>query len=168
MLAPTTVAQMGQPRASRFGQPIWGLGTMLYADDRAGGFVVGPDANTAPATNTAARLHPATGHAIVILETGQPLLATRLANEWVFRETGRVDFLAFKLAMPGMLGRIGWGSLAIAVLVPSAAHGTSFPRQARFCMSLLRLSAGVFGASEPTSGSLHKDAPSCKQAFDWP
>lgn len=121
VLAPTTVAQMWQPTASLFGQPIWGLGTMLYADNRAGGFVVGHDGNNAPAINTAARLNPATGNGIVILETGQALLATRLASEWVFWETGRVDFLAFKLALPGMLRWIGWGCLAIAVLVPCAA-----------------------------------------------
>jgi hypothetical protein len=39
----------------------------------------------------------------------------------VLWEAGRVDFLAFKLAMPGMLRWLGWGSLAIAVLVPSVA-----------------------------------------------
>jgi CubicO group peptidase (beta-lactamase class C family) len=118
VLAPTTLAQMWQPTGSLYGQAIWGLGTMLYADNRAGGFVVGHDGNNEPAINTSARLNPATGNGIVILETGKPLLATRLAGEWVFWETGRVDFLAFKLAMPGMLRWLGWGSLAIAVVVP--------------------------------------------------
>lgn len=121
VLAPTTLAQMWQPNASLYGQAIWGLGTMLYADNRAGGFVVGHDGNNEPAINTSARLNPATGNGIVILETGTPLLATRLAGEWVFWETGRVDFLAFKLAMPGMLRWLGWGSLAVAVLVPCVA-----------------------------------------------
>ena len=121
VLAPTTVAKMWQPTASLYGQPIWGLGTMLYADNRAGGFIVGHDGNNEPAINTAARLNPATGNGIVILETGKPLLATRVASEWVFWEAGRVDFLAFKLAMPGMLSWLGWGSLAIAILVPSVA-----------------------------------------------
>lgn len=121
VLGAATVAQMWQPTGSLYGQAIWGLGTMLYADNRAGGFVIGHDGSNEPAINTAARLNPATGNGIVILETGQPLLATRMAGEWVFWETGRVDFLAFKLAMPGMLRRLGWGSLAIAVLVPSVA-----------------------------------------------
>lgn len=121
VLAPATTTQMWQPTGWLYGQPIWGLGTMLYADNRAGGFVVGHDGNNEPAINTAARLNPATGNGIVILETGKPLLATRLAGEWVFWETGRVDFLAFKLAMPGMLSWLGWGSLAIAIFVPSVA-----------------------------------------------
>ena len=121
VLAEATVAQMWQPTGSLYGQAIWGLGTMLYADNRVGGFIVGHDGNNEPAINTAARLNPATGNGIVILETGKPLLATRLAGEWVFWEAGRVDFLAFKLAMPGMLRWLGWGSLVIAILVPSAA-----------------------------------------------
>jgi CubicO group peptidase (beta-lactamase class C family) len=121
VLAPTTVAQMWQPTGWLYGQPIWGLGTMLYADNRAGGFVVGHDGNNEPAINTAARLNPATGNGIVILETGRPLLATRLAGEWVFWEAARVDFLTFKLAMPSLLRWLAWGSVAIAVLVPGMA-----------------------------------------------
>ena len=121
VLAEATVAQMWQPTGSLYGQAIWGLGTMLYADNRVGGFIVGHDGSNEPAINTAARLNPATGNGIVILETGKPLLATRLAGEWVFWEADRVDFLAFKLAMPGMLRWLGWGSLVIAILVPSAA-----------------------------------------------
>ena len=121
VLAAATVAQMWQPTGSMYGQAIWGLGTLLYADNRAGGFVVGHDGNNEPAINTAARLNPATGNGIVILETGKPLLATHLAGEWVFWEARRVDFLAFKLAMPGMLRWLGWGSLAIVVLAPGVA-----------------------------------------------
>ena len=123
VLAPTTVAQMWQPTGWLYGQPIWGLGAMLYADNRHGGFVVGHDGNSGPAINTAARLNPATGNGIVILETGKPLLATRLAGEWVFWEAGRVDFLAFKLALPDMLRWLGWGGLAIVLAVPGIAWG---------------------------------------------
>lgn len=123
VLAPTTIAQMWQPAGWLYGQPIWGLGAMLYADDRGGGFIVGHDGSNEPAINTTARLNPSTGNGIVILQTGDPLLATRLAGEWVFWEAHRVDFLTFKLAMPGMLRWLGWGSVAIAVLVPSVAWG---------------------------------------------
>ena len=121
VLGAAMVAQMWQPIGSLYGQAIWGLGTMLYADNRAGGFVVGHDGSNEPAINTTARLNPATGNGIVILETGSPLLATRLAGEWVFWEAGRVDFLAFKLALPGMLRWLGVGSLAIVVLAPGVA-----------------------------------------------
>jgi hypothetical protein len=56
---------MWRPQASKSGDDIWGLGTILYAD------------NNEPAINTSARLNPATGNDIVILETGKPLLATQ-------------------------------------------------------------------------------------------
>ena len=114
---------MWLPTGRLYGQPIWGLGTILYVDNRAGGFVVGHDGNNGPAIDTAARLNPATGNGIVILETGKPLLATRLAGEWVFWEAGRVDFLSFNLAVPGMLRWLGWGSLAIVLAVPGMAWG---------------------------------------------
>ena len=92
MLSANTLEQMRKPLASQFGQEIWGLGTMLYAPNGVGGFVVGHDGNNEPAINTAVRLNPATGNGIVILETGNRLLATRLAGEWVFWETGNLDF----------------------------------------------------------------------------
>jgi CubicO group peptidase (beta-lactamase class C family) len=121
VLAPATIEQMWRPHASRFGEDIWGLGTILYAGNGQGGFVVGHDGNNAPAINTAARLNPATGDGIVLLETGQPLLATQVSGEWVFWETDTVDLLAFTIAIPGMLRLIGLGSLAIVVAVPLIA-----------------------------------------------
>jgi CubicO group peptidase (beta-lactamase class C family) len=115
VLEPATIDQMWQPHGAKFGQDIWGLGTMLYASNNEGGSVVGHDGNNDPAINTAARFNPATGNGIVILETGNPLLATRLAGEWVFWETGNVDFLTVTIAMPGMLRVIGFGSLVIVL-----------------------------------------------------
>jgi hypothetical protein len=93
VLRPATLEQMRQPHASRYGADIWGLGTILYAPNGAGGYVIGHDGNNEPAINTAARFDPATGNGIVILETGNPLLATRLAGEWVFWQTGNLDLL---------------------------------------------------------------------------
>jgi len=55
------------------------------------------------------------------LETGAPLLATRLAGEWTFWETGNVDFLMLTMAVPGMLRLIGFGSLVIVLVVPATA-----------------------------------------------
>jgi CubicO group peptidase (beta-lactamase class C family) len=121
VLEPKTIEEMRRPHAAKFGEDIWGLGTMLYASNNQGGFVVGHDGSNEPAINTAARLNPATGNGIVILETGQPLLATRLGGEWVFWETGNVDLLTFSMAMPGMLRLIGLGSLVIVLAVPTFA-----------------------------------------------
>jgi CubicO group peptidase (beta-lactamase class C family) len=119
VLAPATINAMWRPHGSKYGVDIWGLGVILYASNNEGGFIVGHDGNNDPAINTAARFNPATGNGIVILETGNPLLATRLAGEWVFWETGNVDLLAFTIATPGMLRLIGRGSLVIVLAVPT-------------------------------------------------
>lgn len=121
VLDPALINEMCRPHASKFGADIRGLGTFLYAKNHKGGFVVGHDGNNEPAINTAARLNPVTGNGIVILETGEPLLATRLAGEWVLWETGNVDLLAFMIAIPGMLRLIGLGSLVIVLVAPTIA-----------------------------------------------
>ena len=77
VLLPQTLVEMRRPHASSFGADIWGLGTMLYAPNNSGGFVIGHDGNNEPAINTAARLDPSTGDGIIILETGNKLLARR-------------------------------------------------------------------------------------------
>ena len=116
----STINEMWLPHASKFSEDIWGLGTSLYASNNKGGFIVGHDGNRRePPINTAARLNPATGNGIVILETGTPILATRLAGEWVFWETGNVDLLAFAMAIPGMLRLMGLGVLVIVLAVPT-------------------------------------------------
>jgi len=115
VLTARALKQMQEPHASQFGQEIWGLGTMLYAPNGAGAFVVGHDGNNDPAINTAARLNPATGDGIVILETGNRLLATRLAGEWVFWETGNLDFLTVTMEAKRMFIVIATGWVVILV-----------------------------------------------------
>jgi CubicO group peptidase (beta-lactamase class C family) len=119
VLTAHALKQMQEPHASQLGQKIWGLGTMLYAPNGAGAFVVGHDGNNEPAINTAVRLNPATGNGIVILETGNPLLATRLAGEWVFWETGNLDFLTVTMEAKRMFTVIatGWVVILVGALV---------------------------------------------------
>ena len=93
VLEPGTLKLMRQPHAAQFGADIWGLGTMLFAPNDEGDFVIGHDGKNEPAINSAVRLNPATGDGIVVLETGNLLLATTLAGEWVFWQTGTLDFL---------------------------------------------------------------------------
>jgi CubicO group peptidase (beta-lactamase class C family) len=111
--------QMQESHASRLGLTIWGLGTMLYAPNGAGTFVVGHDGSNDPAINTAVRLNPATGNGIVILETGNRQLATRLAGEWVFWETGNLDFLTVTMEAKRIFTVIatGWVVILVGALV---------------------------------------------------
>jgi CubicO group peptidase (beta-lactamase class C family) len=91
VLSPGALSEMRQPHARQYGAEIWGLGVMLYAPNNAGSFIIGHDGDNEPVINTAARLDPDSGDGIVVLETGTPALATRLAGEWVFWRTGHVD-----------------------------------------------------------------------------
>lgn len=93
VLSPETLEAMRAPEAFQFGAGIWGLGVILYAENGRGDFIIGHDGSNEPAINTTARLDPDSGDAIVVLETGDRSMATKLAGEWVFWKTGMVDTL---------------------------------------------------------------------------
>jgi hypothetical protein len=91
---------------------------MLLTPNNHGGYVIGHDGNNEPAINTAARVDPDTGDGIIILETGNKLMATTLASEWVFWHAGRIDFVTFILetdALVRLIG-IGWAVILAAGL----------------------------------------------------
>lgn len=120
VIKPETISLMRKPHAQQFGVDIWGLGTILFAPTNTNDFIIGHDGKSTPPINTAVRLNPETGDAIIVLETGHPMLATHLASEWVFWRTGQVDSMLFAMQMDNMILTIaiGWiviliGSLAI-------------------------------------------------------
>lgn len=119
VLQPDTLALMRQPHAFAFGTDIWGLGTMLYAENGSGGHIIGHDGANRPAISTSVRLDPATGDGIVLLITGAPALAGHLAGEWVFWQSGRLDIGTFYDSSGDMILAIaaGWGVIVLAVLV---------------------------------------------------
>lgn len=106
VLGASLLQEMREPHAHSMGAAIWGLGVMLFAPASHGGFVIGHDGDNEPAINTAVRFDPETGDGIVILETGTKLLATDIASEWVFWQTGNVDFLDVTREMKSTLTRL--------------------------------------------------------------
>ena len=118
VLKPETLKLMRQPHASQMGADIWGLGTMLYVPNGAGDFIIGHDGKRQPAINTSVRLNPSTGDGIVVLQSGNQLLATTVAGEWVFWQTGTIDFLMFTLVAKKMITivLIGWGVIILTAL----------------------------------------------------
>ncbi|MFT6867589.1 MAG: CubicO group peptidase (beta-lactamase class C family) [Cyclobacteriaceae bacterium] len=116
VLRPKTLKMMREPNASTMGMDIWGLGTILYAATENGDFIIGHDGKSTPPINTAIRLNPQTGDGIIILETGNPILATKLASEWVFWKTGKVDLTLLSMLKDNMVSTIGKGWLAIIIL----------------------------------------------------
>ena len=115
VLRPQTLQEMRRPHAAQMGADIWGLGVILYAPNNSGSHIIGHDGDNEPAINTAARFDPATGDGIVVLETGDPLLATRIAGEWVFWHARNVDNLTVIMEARRTLTTLGAGSLAILV-----------------------------------------------------
>ena len=107
---------MRGPHGRTMGIDIWGLGTILYATTDNDDYIIGHDGKSTPPINTAVRLNPQTGNGIIILETGNPILATKLASEWVFWKTGKVDLTLFTMLKDNMVSTIGKGWLAIIIL----------------------------------------------------
>lgn len=70
----------------------------------------------APAINTTARLDPATGDGIVVLESGNPRLATAIGGEWVFWQTGRPDLPTIAAGLETTLRTLIGGVVAILLL----------------------------------------------------
>ncbi len=132
VLEPATLELIRTPHASSMGADVWGLGTMLYAPNNSGSFIIGHDGSNGPAINSAARFDPATGDGIVILSTGTSLLATELAGEWVFWKTGNVDTLTFAARLPNALMWFAFGcALIIGMALSLGWKGRSRRKRAQ-------------------------------------
>ncbi len=69
-----------------------GLGPFIYGSSKSGDYVIGHDGNNRMAINTSVRLNTTTNDGIIILESGNPNLASSLGDEWVFWKTGIFNF----------------------------------------------------------------------------
>lgn len=110
---------MREPHGKQFGADIWGLGTMLYAPTAADAFVFGHDGQNDPAINAAVRINPDNGDAIIALTSGGRLLATRLASEWTYWQTGGPDFLVIGTALREAVVPLlaGWAAAIAAAVI---------------------------------------------------
>lgn len=119
VLTPETVHSMRLPEAHSLGFAIWGLGTILYAPNAAGGYIVGHDGSNEPAINTAARIDPDTGDGLIVLLTGARTLATEIGGEWVFWKVGEADLLTVQMNARGAVWRLaaGWVVILVAAVV---------------------------------------------------
>lgn len=125
VVKPETIKRMREPHGQSMGVDIWGLGTVLYATTEGNDFIIGHDGKSTPPINTAVRLDPKTSDGIIVLETGNPTLATKLASEWVFWKTGKVDTFLFPMLMKEMIWPlgIGWVMILVAAIVIRIVRG---------------------------------------------
>jgi CubicO group peptidase (beta-lactamase class C family) len=115
VLGSEMLTEMQKPHAQQYGADVWGLGVVLYAPNNKGAFIIGHDGSNTPAVNTTARVDPFSGSGIIVLETGQKNLATRLGGEWIFWKTGNVDLFDVIAAVPHALRLFLGGALAILI-----------------------------------------------------
>lgn len=112
---------MWQAEAETLGAPIYGLGTFLYTEIDNQNFIIGHDGKNNPPINTAFRYNPVTKDGIILLTTGSADFATRIASDWVYIHTGKVDALLFKRQLGKMIQIMIIGVVIILVLVISIA-----------------------------------------------
>ena len=119
MFKADTLVQMRKPHATSSGRTSGGWGRCCYAPNGGGGFIIGHDGNNEPAINTAVRLNPRPETASSSSRPANRLLATRLAGEWVFWETGNLDFLTVTMEARRMFTVIaaGWIVILVGALV---------------------------------------------------
>ena len=98
-LKPETLKVMRQAHGDMMGEEIYGLGSMLYIDIESNENIFGHDGKSTPPINTAIRINAVTGDGIIVLETGNPDLASRIASDWVYLKTGKVDTLLFSMLL---------------------------------------------------------------------
>lgn len=103
LLSPSTLKSMREAHWDIMGEKIFGLGCMLYIGIENNEDIFGHDGKSTPPVNTAIRINPVTGDGIIVLETGHPDLATRIASDWVFLKTGKVDTLLFTMQLGKMV-----------------------------------------------------------------
>jgi CubicO group peptidase (beta-lactamase class C family) len=127
VLSPKALVAMREPHGQSMGVDIWGLGTVLYATTDGNEFIFGHDGKSTPPINTAVRLNPETGDGIIVLETGHPIIATKLASEWVFWKNGKVDTFLFPMLIDEMLWTIGIGW--VVIIVSTVLLRALYPRE---------------------------------------
>ncbi len=69
-----------------------GLGPFIYGSNQQGDYIIGHDGNNRSAINTSVRVNNRTNEGIIILESGNHNLATRIGDDWVFWKTGIFNF----------------------------------------------------------------------------
>lgn len=120
-IKPETLKSMRAAHWDIMGEKIFGLGCMLYIDIENNEDIFGHDGKSTPPINTAIRINPVTGDGIIILETGNPDMATRIASDWVFLKTGKADTLLFLMLVGKMIKIIIAGIILITIMAIVAA-----------------------------------------------
>lgn len=116
VLSQRSIEAMRQPVTTYFGQPIFGIGTMLSSKTDRGNFIFGHDGANDPAINSSVKINPETGDAIIALTNGSVGFASELTSEWSYWQTDRPYwmFLFSKIGKIKFAVLCGWGVILLA------------------------------------------------------
>ena len=121
VISERSLAEMVTPHGSQFGLGIWGLGPLLYGPVFGSPRVVGHDGFNAPGISSTARLDLRDGAGIIVLSSGDPLLAPDLGSAWVYHHIGSQDVIALSAGLGRMVTLIAVGTVAILAVATAAA-----------------------------------------------
>jgi len=116
-ISPESLKLMRKSHWDIMGERVYGLGAMLYIDIENGEAIFEHDGKSTPPINTAIRINPITGDGIIILETGNPDLVTRIASDWVFLGTRKTEIPLFIILLGKKTTMIIIGLIVICILL---------------------------------------------------
>jgi hypothetical protein len=149
---------------------------MLYAPTSSGDFIFGHDGSNEPAINTTLRINPDNHDAIIVLTTGNPMLASSIGYEWTLWQTGSPDFLMIDKALSSAIIPLVLGLTLIAAIA-----ATLHMRQRRVVRGRTKHSTPEIASFETTSpvfwwtvtqsgihrAPRHRDWQELYRATDW-
>ena len=116
VLSEETITIMSTPETFINNIGVYGLGPHLYSQNDQNSNIIGHDGSGNNAINTAARIDLKSKSGIIILETGNYNIASRISDEWLFWKAGIADYVVMQRNMPVVLTLLIIGYVCILVL----------------------------------------------------
>ena len=115
VLSSSTINEMATAETFIGTTGIYGLGPHLYSQNDPDSQIIGHDGSGNNAINTAARIDLKSKDGIIILETGNYDIASRMADEWVFWKAGIADYVVMQRNKSYLLTLLLVGYLLIII-----------------------------------------------------
>ncbi|WP_338351331.1 serine hydrolase [Nonlabens tegetincola] len=115
VLSSSTINEMATAETFIGTTGIYGLGPHLYSQNDPDSQIIGHDGSGNNAINTAARIDLKSKDGIIILETGNYDIASRMADEWIFWKAGIADYVVMQRNKSYLLTLLLVGYLLIII-----------------------------------------------------
>ncbi|MGB0895687.1 MAG: serine hydrolase domain-containing protein [Flavobacteriaceae bacterium] len=116
VLTKETIAKMCTPETFIGDVGVYGLGPHLYSQNDQNSNIIGHDGSGNNAINTTARIDLLSKNGIIILETGNYNIASRIADEWIFWKAGIADYVVIQRNKTYLLSLLIIGYVVVILL----------------------------------------------------